>query len=111
MIFPLIFTGLGLQNRAFRIAVYEGGKIMLYTYTAVITRGIDKCYARVPDIPGCATTGKNVEDAVVQITDALRGCLMVLEARRIPIAPATPQQDIMHSASDILVSIIVDTFR
>ncbi len=31
---------------------------MLYTYTAVITRGTDKCYARVPDIPGCATTGK-----------------------------------------------------
>lgn len=83
---------------------------MLYTYTAVITRGTGKCFARVPDIPGCATTGKNVEDAVVQITDALRRCLKVLEARRVPIAPATPQQDTMHSTSDILVSIGVDTF-
>jgi predicted RNase H-like HicB family nuclease len=82
---------------------------MLYTYTAVITRGTDKCYARIPDIPGCVTTGKNVEDAVVQITDALRGCLIALEAGRVPIAPATSQQEIMHSVSDILVSISVDT--
>ncbi len=83
---------------------------MLYTYTAVITKGTDKCYARVPDIPGCVTTGKNVEDAVVQITDALRACLMVLEAERVPVAPATSRQNIAHSASDILVSISVDIF-
>lgn len=82
---------------------------MRYTYTAVITRGTDKCYARIPDIAGCVTTGKSVEDAVVQITDALRGCLMVLETGKVPIAPATSQQDITHSASDILVSISVDT--
>ena len=46
---------------------------MRYTFTAVITPEDGKCYVRVPDITGCATTGKDVEDAVAQITDALSG--------------------------------------
>ena len=78
---------------------------MLYTYIAVITRGTDKCYARIPDIAGCITTGKGLEYAVVQITDALRGCLMVLRDNGFPIPQATPQQDIPHGVMDLLVSV------
>ena len=48
---------------------------MRYTYTAVITQENGKFYARVPDVAGCVTTGRSVEDAVLQITDALSGCL------------------------------------
>ena len=52
---------------------------MIYTYTAVFTpaENSDKFYVRVPDVPGCVTSGQNLEDAIEQITDALAGCLVV----------------------------------
>ena len=82
---------------------------MRYTYTAVITPEDGKFYARVPDITGCATTGKDIEDAVVQITDALSGCLVVWEDQGLAIPLATAQPDIPHDASDILTLVSVDT--
>ena len=82
---------------------------MRYTYTAVITPGDGKFYARVPDITGCATTGKGIEDAVAQITDALSGCLVVWEDQGLSIPSPTPQPDIPHDASDILTLVGVDT--
>ena len=60
---------------------------MRYTFTAVITPEDGKCYVRVPDITGCVTTGKDIEDAVAQITDALSGCLVVWEDQGLPIPP------------------------
>lgn len=45
---------------------------------------------------------------MVQITDALRGCLMVLRDNGFPIPQATPQQDIPHGAMDLLVSVSVE---
>lgn len=82
---------------------------MRYTYTAVITPEDGKCYVRVPDITGCVTTGKDVEDAVVQITDALSGCLVVWEDQGLAIPQATPQPEISHGAADVLTLISVDT--
>lgn len=82
---------------------------MRYTYTAVITPKESKCYVRVPDIPGCATTGLDIEDAVEQITDALSGCLVVWEDQDLPIPLATPQPEISHEQADILTLISVDT--
>lgn len=82
---------------------------MRYTFTAVITPENGKCYVRVPDIAGCVTTGKDIEDAVAQITDALGGCLVVREDQELPIPPATPQRDIPHEAADVLTLISVDT--
>lgn len=82
---------------------------MRYTYTAVITPGEGKCYARVPDIPGCVTTGRDVEDAVIQITDALSGCLVVWEDQGLSIPTAAAQQDIPHEQRDILTLVSVDT--
>lgn len=82
---------------------------MRYTYTAVITPEDKKYYVRVPDIPGCVTTGKDMEDAVVQITDALSGCLVVWEDQGLPIPQATAQKDLPHEPSDVLTLISVDT--
>ena len=82
---------------------------MRYTYTAVITPEDGKCYVRVPDIAGCVTTGKDVEDAVAQITDALSGCLVVWEDQGLAIPQATPQPEIFHDAADVLTLISVDT--
>lgn len=82
---------------------------MHYTFTAVLTPKERKCYARVPDITGCVTTGSDLEDAVVQITDALSGCLVVWEDQGASIPPATAQRDIPHDAGDVLTLISVDT--
>lgn len=82
---------------------------MRYTYTAVITPADGKCYAKVPDISGCVTTGKDIEDAVEQITDALSGCLVVWEDQGLPIPQATPQREIPHSGEDVLTLVSVDT--
>ena len=82
---------------------------MRYTFTAVITPEDGKCYVRVPDITGCVTTGKDIEDAVVQITDALSGCLVVWEDQGLSIPLATPQPEIPHEQTDILTLISVDT--
>ncbi len=82
---------------------------MRYTFTAVLTPEDGKCYVRVPDIPGCVTTGRNIEDAVAQITDALSGCLVVWEDQGLSIPPASAQKDIPHNAADVLTLISVDT--
>lgn len=80
-----------------------------YTFTAVITPGDGKYRVRIPDIAGCVTTGKDIEDAVAQITDALSGCLVVLEDQGLPIPAATAQKDIPRGAADVLTLISVDT--
>lgn len=82
---------------------------MRYIYTAVITTDNGKCYARVPDIPGCVTTGRDVEDAIAQITDALSGCLVVWEDEGLPIPKPTAQSDIPHENWDMLTLVNVDT--
>lgn len=82
---------------------------MRYTFTAVITPEDGKCYVRVPDITGCVTTGKDIEDAVAQITDALSGCLVVWEDQGLTIPPATPQPEVPHDRADVLTLISVDT--
>jgi len=82
---------------------------MRYTYTAVITQDGGKYYARIPDVSGCVTTGHSIEDAVRQITDALSGCLVVLEDEGLPIPAAAPQSAIVRDPSDILTLVSVDT--
>jgi len=84
---------------------------MTYMYTAILTPSADggKFYARVPDVGGCATTGRDVDDAIDQITDALSGCLAVAEDEGLPIAKPTPQAELKLGDNDICTLIRVDT--
>ena len=84
---------------------------MLYTYTAVITHADNVYYARVPDIPGCITTATSLSEAIDLITDALCGCLVVLEDEGISPAAPTHQNDIEHEASSVLTIIRADTIK
>jgi len=43
------------------------GLKMKYTYTALFTEESGTMYARVPDLKGCITTGKNLQDAIKQM--------------------------------------------
>lgn len=84
---------------------------MRYTYTAVFSPAEEgsEYYARIPDLPGCVTTGSDIEDAIAQITDAASGWLVVAEDHGDPINAATPQPEIEHGPEDVLSLISVDT--
>lgn len=84
---------------------------MMYTYTAILTPSPEEnlVYAKVPDLPYCVSTGKDIQDAVSMISDALSGCLAVLENKGVPIPRPSGHQEIPHAPTDVLVSIKADT--
>lgn len=84
---------------------------MKYIYTAVFTPNEDgtKIHARIPDLPGCVTTGHDLQDAIDQITDAASGWLVVAEDEELPIPAASKQAEIAHGALDTLSMVCVDT--
>ena len=75
---------------------------MNYIYTAVFTPNDDstKFYARIPDLPGCITTGSSLKDAIDQITDAASGWLVVAEDEGLAIPQPTPQAEVDRSSGD-----------
>jgi predicted RNase H-like HicB family nuclease len=84
---------------------------MRYIYTAVFTpieNGIGY-YAKVPDLPGCITTGSSLSDAIDQITDAASGWLVVAEDESLPISAPTAQNNIAIAPGDSVSLISIDT--
>ncbi len=66
---------------------------MRYVYTATFVPFEDgtgyEC--RVPDIPHCVTSGKDIPDAIAMIQDAATAMLLVYEDDHIPVpAPRKP---------------------
>lgn len=84
---------------------------MKYIYTATFEPNEDSTqfFARVPDLPGCITTGSSLADAIDQITDAASGWLVVAEDEGLDIAQPTPQSDIQADDGCILSLIQIDT--
>jgi predicted RNase H-like HicB family nuclease len=84
---------------------------MKYIYSAVLTPDQNgaKYYARVPDLPGCVTTGHDLRDAIEQITDAASGWLVVAEDQGLDIPPATEQDALPHDHNCTFSLIQVDT--
>lgn len=84
---------------------------MKYIYTATFTPNEDssKYYARIPDLPGCITTGSSLHDAIEQITDAASGWLVVAEDEGLEISPPTPQSDIAVEDGTLLSLVQIDT--
>lgn len=84
---------------------------MKYIYTATFTPNEDgtKYYCRVPDLPGCITTGTSLEDAINMITDAASGWLVVAEDEGNEI-PAPSSQDKLSTQEGAICSLIcIDT--
>lgn len=86
---------------------------MRYTYTATITPNDDcsKYYCRVPDLPGCITTGKDLDEAIDMIKDAASIWLVGAEDDKDPIPEATPQTDIAHEENAYLTVLQIDTLK
>ncbi|MDO4647408.1 MAG: type II toxin-antitoxin system HicB family antitoxin [Eubacteriales bacterium] len=85
---------------------------MKYMYTAYFIPEEDGSgyYARVPDIPGCFTTGQDLSDAIDQITDAASIMLVDLEDDHPEDIPApTAQVNLDYPDGAILSMIQVDT--
>lgn len=85
---------------------------MKYIYTATFTPNEDgtKFYCRVPDLPGCVTTGSGIEDAIEMITDAASGWLVVAEDEGNDIPAATPQPELNIPKNAVCSIIRIDTF-
>jgi predicted RNase H-like HicB family nuclease len=86
---------------------------MFYIYTAVFTPIEDGSgyYAKVPDLPGCISTGSSLSDAIEQITDAMNGWLVVAEDEDDTIPAPTPQEQLRADASSQLSLITADTLE
>ena len=82
---------------------------MKNVYTATFIEEDGTFYARVPDLPGCITTGKNLADAIEQITDAANLWLVTAEDHGNPLPSATAQCDIERPEGASLTMIQVDT--
>lgn len=84
---------------------------MVYIYTAVFTpiEGESGYYASVPDLPGCITTGKDLLDAIKQITDAAAGWLVLSEDEGLPIATPTAQENLEHPNGSLYSLIQIDS--
>ena len=84
---------------------------MQYIYTALFTPIEDGSgyYAKVPDLPGCITTGSSLSDAIEQITDAMSAWLVVAEDEGEPIVPPTPQDELFTEPGTICSLISADT--
>lgn len=84
---------------------------MQYIYTALFSPIEDGSgyYAKVPDLPGCITTGSSLSDAIEQITDAMSAWLVVAEDEGEPIVPPTPQDELVTGPGTICSLISADT--
>ncbi|MCD8020499.1 MAG: type II toxin-antitoxin system HicB family antitoxin [Clostridiales bacterium] len=80
-------------------------------YTAIFIQGEDgkTFYARVPDLPGCITTGDNLANAIEEITDAANLWLVTAEDHDDPIPAPTPQVDLVIENGAICSLISIDT--
>ena len=84
---------------------------MKYLYTAMFTPSEDgSCYfARVPDLPGCVTTGSTLLDAIAQITDAASGWLCVAEDEGFEIPEPSEQASLDHPEGAVFSLLQLDT--
>jgi len=59
---------------------------MTKTFTVLIEQGEDGWFiAKVPDIQGCATQGKTVEEALQRVKEAIQVCLEAEEEPKEPL--------------------------
>lgn len=66
-------------------------------------------YCRVPDLPGCITTGRDEAECLDLIQDAANLWLSDIEKDGHAIPSATPLADIPHEPGDICTLVAVDT--
>ena len=82
---------------------------MRYMYTATFITEDSYVYARVPDLPGCITSGHTLEEAMDLITDAASLWLVTAEDDGDVIPAASNQSDLDIPQGAVVSLIRVDT--
>ena len=82
---------------------------MIYMYSATFTTEDSYVYARVPDLPGCISSGHSIEEAIDLITDAASVWLVSAEDDGDDIPAPSAQSDLDVPADTVLSLIRVDT--
>ncbi|MDO4620583.1 MAG: type II toxin-antitoxin system HicB family antitoxin [Lachnospiraceae bacterium] len=82
----------------------------IYTATFEQFDGDPKFYARVPDLPGCATSGKDLAEAIAMITDAANLWIISAEDHDDPVLAPSDQNDIPLEPGMKCSYIQIDTF-
>ncbi len=82
---------------------------MKYKYIGIFNIDEDKVYAHIPDLPGCITTGRDLNDAITQLTDAASLWLVVAEDKGDDIPEASPQSSFEIETGMVCSTINVDT--
>ena len=84
---------------------------MKYLYSAVFRITPEKVHVRIPDLPGCITTGKDLDEAIDLITDAASLWLVSAEDHDDQIPAATPQEELPHEDQTVYSFIQIDTIQ
>ncbi len=84
---------------------------MKYIYTAKLTPIEDGSgyYASVPDLPGCVSSGHDLQDAITQISDALNLFLLSAEDDKDLIPSPTPHNSFPAEQGTIYTLVQADT--
>lgn len=80
-------------------------------FLAAISKDDGKWHARVPDLPGCVTTGRSLEEAVSNIRDALHGCICVLEDEGKAIPAPSPAIETKDGELGFVIETDSDQYR
>lgn len=85
---------------------------MYYVYPALFKQNPNGGYiVTVPDVAGCVTGGKTLEESMKMIKDALCGCLCVLEDENEPPKPATIPNKIDVGNNEFVALVEADTIK
>lgn len=68
-------------------------------------------FARIPDLPGCISSGANLTEALENITDAMSLWIITQEDLNQPIPAATEQHLIEHAPDSICTLVQCDTIQ
>lgn len=80
-------------------------------YAAIIEPNASgRYYARVPDLPGCVTSGRSLKEAIDMITDAANLWLVSAQDHNDPIPSPSHQYELNCPAAAVITIISVDTF-
>ena len=84
---------------------------MKYHYYAICEKDEDGYSISFPDLPGCFTCAKEIEEALKMAKDALEGHLLILEEDNDTIEPASPYKELNKKLEDnqVLQLITADT--
>ena len=76
---------------------------MVYSYPAILKPRENGGYSvRVPDLPGCISSGRDLSDSLDMITDAMSLWLCAAEDNKDPAIEPTDPRKIEHGQDDII---------